>query len=297
MRQAATINLMWGVKGMDHKGVDFFDAEQRGELVWDDQFDLADPKAQQHLLDFCPALRAGECNTKICRDNKLVRNDEVPFSYPLPLPLFCLLISHVYPQLRTPPAFGVGHGDDTTRPPVAFTLTPSALRKPAWRTQVKCVLEGFNEWLQELDPPMALPVDDRTVFLAKLLEYSQRTQTQVHELHMATLMAPGRVWLLRHVMHRAEPMRRLRDGVSSGTVQLPDRVHRGGARRVRCWSALHTTEWRRYGAQVPLLFRQLHIQAACGGSPLTTSSLSRAHHHRRRSVQLTTTDGVRILPS
>jgi hypothetical protein len=71
------MNLMWGVEGMDHKGVDYFDAEQRGKLVWDVSFDLAEPAAQEHLLAFCAELRNGECLTQICRNKTLVRNGEV----------------------------------------------------------------------------------------------------------------------------------------------------------------------------------------------------------------------------
>ena len=180
--QAASINLMWGVKGMDHKGVDFFDAEQRGKLVWDDTFDLADPDAQRHLLQFCPALRAGECNTKICRDNLLVRNGEVTEAslYPCssPLPLAYCLASHVCSQSRT--SLALASATETTLHLPPLPPWRSHPINPAWRAQVKCVLEGFDEWLQELDPPMSLPVADRAEFLAKLLEYSQRTQTQVN---------------------------------------------------------------------------------------------------------------------
>ena len=44
---------------------------------------------------------------------------------------------------------------------------------------MKCVLEDFDQWLQAEHAPLRLPVADRSVFLAKLMEYSQRTQTQV----------------------------------------------------------------------------------------------------------------------
>ena len=57
------VTLLWGVRGVDRRGVDPWDETELGQLEWDPAFDAAEPRAQEALLRGCvepvrnPALR------------------------------------------------------------------------------------------------------------------------------------------------------------------------------------------------------------------------------------------------
>jgi hypothetical protein len=55
--QSIIVDIMWGVVGIDKEGVDFFNASDVGKAIWDYEFDLSEPEAQQDAFDFCLDLR------------------------------------------------------------------------------------------------------------------------------------------------------------------------------------------------------------------------------------------------
>jgi predicted RND superfamily exporter protein len=115
----AQVTLTWGIKGVTRKGLDWWDPEARGNVIYDDTFNPTLPEVQQHLLSFCNALRVRDCDAELCKKtgNTLVRNNEV-----------------------------------------------------------LCVMEGFEAWLKTNGE--SYPIDDKSDFLRKLLEYSSRNETQ-----------------------------------------------------------------------------------------------------------------------
>lgn len=48
---------MWGVEGINKTLVDFFNASDIGTTIWDNEFDMSHPIAQQELFDFCKNLK------------------------------------------------------------------------------------------------------------------------------------------------------------------------------------------------------------------------------------------------
>ena len=50
------VNLVWGVKDLDRSDVGLWDPDELGELVWDDDFDIAPAVNQQSLLNLCDEL-------------------------------------------------------------------------------------------------------------------------------------------------------------------------------------------------------------------------------------------------
>lgn len=68
--------IMYGVKGMDSKGVDFWDNSQRGTLEWDNSFDMSSTEAQQFIFDLCQKAKTAVCTADECKGGLLVRNGE-----------------------------------------------------------------------------------------------------------------------------------------------------------------------------------------------------------------------------
>ena len=50
------ISFLWGVKGINKKGVSKWDSFDRGSIIWDDKFDMSSPINQQRLIDICDEL-------------------------------------------------------------------------------------------------------------------------------------------------------------------------------------------------------------------------------------------------
>eukprot|EP00357_Protocruzia_adherens_P001729 CAMPEP_0115016268 /NCGR_PEP_ID=MMETSP0216-20121206/27324_1 /TAXON_ID=223996 /ORGANISM="Protocruzia adherens, Strain Boccale" /LENGTH=978 /DNA_ID=CAMNT_0002386669 /DNA_START=407 /DNA_END=3343 /DNA_ORIENTATION=- len=49
--------VVWGLDGVDRSDVNRWDAEDRGDLEWDDSFDMSPPESQQKMADFCDQLK------------------------------------------------------------------------------------------------------------------------------------------------------------------------------------------------------------------------------------------------
>jgi len=45
--QTINIDLMWGVNGINKTLVDFYNASDIGTAIWDKEFDMSAPEAQQ----------------------------------------------------------------------------------------------------------------------------------------------------------------------------------------------------------------------------------------------------------
>ena len=67
-KDAFVVSMVWGVKDLDRSNVSLWDPNDIGELVWDDEFDIAPVENQQTLLDLCAELSD---------DHALVRDDDV----------------------------------------------------------------------------------------------------------------------------------------------------------------------------------------------------------------------------
>lgn len=48
---------MWGVDTINKTKVDFFNASDIGETIWDDEFDMSDPESQKQIFQFCMHLK------------------------------------------------------------------------------------------------------------------------------------------------------------------------------------------------------------------------------------------------
>ena len=57
----------FGLKDLDNSDFDRFDpAKNRGEVIFDEAFDLEDAAAQASFLGFCAALEAADCGLSAC---------------------------------------------------------------------------------------------------------------------------------------------------------------------------------------------------------------------------------------
>ena len=65
---AFMVSIVWGVKDLDRSNVGLWDPEDLGELVWDDEFDVAPAENQQRMLELCAELKD---------DHALVRDNDV----------------------------------------------------------------------------------------------------------------------------------------------------------------------------------------------------------------------------
>jgi len=55
--QTIVVDIMWGLEGINKTGVDFFNASDLGEAIWDTSFEMSAASSQQQLYDFCMHLR------------------------------------------------------------------------------------------------------------------------------------------------------------------------------------------------------------------------------------------------
>lgn len=46
-----SVSLLWGISGVDRSKANVYNPDDVGKAVWDPAFNLADPVAQQHLVD------------------------------------------------------------------------------------------------------------------------------------------------------------------------------------------------------------------------------------------------------
>lgn len=51
------ISIIWGIDGVNRGGIDRWDADNRGKIIWDSNFDMSSTSAQQRILDICNDLR------------------------------------------------------------------------------------------------------------------------------------------------------------------------------------------------------------------------------------------------
>mmetsp|Transcript_26054 Transcript_26054/g.29829 ORF Transcript_26054/g.29829 Transcript_26054/m.29829 type:complete len:983 (+) Transcript_26054:77-3025(+) len=59
--------IIWGLDGVSRDGVDRWDPKDRGELEWDNSFDMSPPENQQKMSEFCDYL-------KTIQDSELVQD-------------------------------------------------------------------------------------------------------------------------------------------------------------------------------------------------------------------------------
>ena len=76
----AEVYIAWGLDGISTKGVDRWDINDRGEIKYDNDFDLSDPDAQVHLLNVCEQTRNAECDEKECEGGFLIRQSPEDWS-------------------------------------------------------------------------------------------------------------------------------------------------------------------------------------------------------------------------
>lgn len=55
--QTIVVDIMWGLEAINKTGVDFFNASDFGEAIWDTSFDMSAASSQQELYDFCMHLK------------------------------------------------------------------------------------------------------------------------------------------------------------------------------------------------------------------------------------------------
>lgn len=54
--QLLNVEFVWGVKEVDSTGFSQWDADNFGEIVWDDTFDISKLSSLEFLIDMCKAL-------------------------------------------------------------------------------------------------------------------------------------------------------------------------------------------------------------------------------------------------
>jgi predicted RND superfamily exporter protein len=52
------VSMIWGIKGLDRNGVGTWEADNRGTIVWDSDFDMSSTANQQRILDICNDLKS-----------------------------------------------------------------------------------------------------------------------------------------------------------------------------------------------------------------------------------------------
>ena len=89
LKESLVVRLNWGVKGLDRSDVGAWDPKDMGELIWDEDFNVAPKANQQNLIDLCIDLRD---NNEFVKDNEvrcwiLDMNEWLKQSYDIELPL------------------------------------------------------------------------------------------------------------------------------------------------------------------------------------------------------------------
>eukprot|EP00193_Tetraselmis_chui_P008423 CAMPEP_0177769562 /NCGR_PEP_ID=MMETSP0491_2-20121128/10397_1 /TAXON_ID=63592 /ORGANISM="Tetraselmis chuii, Strain PLY429" /LENGTH=1003 /DNA_ID=CAMNT_0019286597 /DNA_START=224 /DNA_END=3235 /DNA_ORIENTATION=- len=75
--ETATVRLVWGIRGMDTSGRGHWDPTDRGEIIWDEEWDPTSREAQAFLLEVCEHVRDQKCSdgTTGCDVSKLPGDD------------------------------------------------------------------------------------------------------------------------------------------------------------------------------------------------------------------------------
>lgn len=55
-----TVDVMWGIDGINKTGVDFFNASQIGTPIWDEEFDITLDNNQNETYNLCQHLKTLE---------------------------------------------------------------------------------------------------------------------------------------------------------------------------------------------------------------------------------------------
>ena len=72
----AEVQVAWGLKGMDLSGTSPWNPDAMGKVIYDEEFDMSSPEAQQHVYDVCQNAKSAPCSAKGCINGKLIRNGE-----------------------------------------------------------------------------------------------------------------------------------------------------------------------------------------------------------------------------
>lgn len=73
------ITLVWGVESVDRARLNRWQPDDRGDAIYDAEFDLSSTAAQEHIVQTCELLRTASCHAGGCMDGtkKLTRPDGV----------------------------------------------------------------------------------------------------------------------------------------------------------------------------------------------------------------------------
>ena len=71
--EVATIDFVWGLRGMDQSRRDKWDPGDKGTLVLDENFDPSSAAAQLHMRTVCEEAKSAPCYSRACLDGALVR--------------------------------------------------------------------------------------------------------------------------------------------------------------------------------------------------------------------------------
>lgn len=55
--QTIVVDIMWGVDTINKTKVDFFNASDIGEPIWDHDFDMSSVENQKQIYDFCMLVK------------------------------------------------------------------------------------------------------------------------------------------------------------------------------------------------------------------------------------------------
>ena len=85
-----TVNIIWGVNGVNRKGTDWYDPTDYGVIEWDDNFDFSSPQSQIYLNESCKNLSESSISypsSVICPMDDIIYyienilNDSFPWTY------------------------------------------------------------------------------------------------------------------------------------------------------------------------------------------------------------------------
>ena len=71
--EVATIDIVWGLRGMDQSRRDKWNPGDKGTLVLDEAFDPSSAAAQLHMRTVCEKAKSAPCSSRACLDGALVR--------------------------------------------------------------------------------------------------------------------------------------------------------------------------------------------------------------------------------
>mmetsp|Transcript_20255 Transcript_20255/g.17938 ORF Transcript_20255/g.17938 Transcript_20255/m.17938 type:complete len:92 (-) Transcript_20255:405-680(-) len=64
------MSFFWGVKKLDNSDIDIWDPTDLGKLTFDSEFDISEPKSQEHMRDLCDDLLS-EARADIVKDYRV----------------------------------------------------------------------------------------------------------------------------------------------------------------------------------------------------------------------------------